>query len=157
MDRLHEIEQTLDSLHKEFNEQVVALSADRREFHDSLIELTSKYPEHKELIQFIVLVNDKLETNQHTFGEIVVESFNDLIKTKKTLVKEIIDSKDNVNNRIDHYHGKQKLTIMERIKNIRVTDVKTILLYTAIIVLVIGVLMDATLVAKLITLIKGVF
>ena len=157
MERLQEIEKTLDALHKDFNEQVVALSSDRREFHDSLIDLSTKYPEHKELIQFIVLVNDKLETNQHTFGEIIIESFNDLIKTKKVLVKEIIESKAGVHTRITELHHAPHEKFIDRMKKMTISDIKSILLYVTLIFISIGIMLDIGFISQIIAAIKGVF
>lgn len=92
---LHEIESSLDKLHSDFNKQLGELGNDSKDFHSSLIELTAKYPEHKELLQFIVLINDRIETKNSIFSDIVVDSFNDLIETKKLLIKKLIEDKKN--------------------------------------------------------------
>lgn len=91
MKDLKEIESSLDQLYSDFNHQLEALGSDSKEFHKSLIELSSKYPDHKELLQFIVFINDKIETKQSMFSDIVVDSFNELVRTKKFLVRKMIE------------------------------------------------------------------
>lgn len=141
MDKLREIEDSLKRLHEEFNEQVVTLSTDTKEFHNSLINLVAKYPEHKELIQFIVFVNDKLESNQYMFSEVIVEAFNDLVDSKRALVKEVIITR-------------QSKSCFERLKGaFKKADVKIIVIGLVIIVVSLGILADVTFADKLATLI----
>jgi hypothetical protein len=94
MKELKKIESSLEKLHKDFNSQLQALSTDSKEFHNSIIDISTKYPEYKELLQFMVFINDKLETNQNMFSEVVIDSFNELVKVKKDLVQEIITGKE---------------------------------------------------------------
>lgn len=95
MKELIKIDKSLELLYKDFNSQLEVLGSDTKEFHNALIDLSAKYPDHKELLQFIVFINDKLETNQTLFTEIVVDSFNELIKSKKVLVQQLIEDKEN--------------------------------------------------------------
>lgn len=141
MEKLREIEDSLKRLHEEFNEQVVTLSTDTKEFHNSLINLVAKYPEHKELIQFIVFVNDKLESNQYMFSEVIVEAFNDLVDSKRALVQEVIITRKSV-------------SCFERLKNtFKKADVKIIVIGIVVIVVSFGILTDVTFADKLATLI----
>ena len=94
MKDLKKIEASLELLHSDFNKQLAALSRDSKEFHTALIELSFKYPDHKELLQFIVFINDKLETNHTIFSDIVTESFNELVRVKKEMVTKIIEDKE---------------------------------------------------------------
>lgn len=135
MKDLKKIDQSLEQLHKDFNTQLEALGSDNKEFHNALIELSAKYPDHKELLQFIVFINDKLETNQTLFSDIVVESFNELVKVKKTLVQKIIDEKDTkIVNGDDSLWSKVKSTtnLMKNAKMVMTT--------LAVILLAIGIL-----------------
>jgi len=91
MKELKKIDQSLMKLQQDFNTQLESLGSDTNEFHNALIELSAKYPNHKELLQFIVFINDKLEINQNIFHEIVCDSLNQLIRLKKDLVCDIID------------------------------------------------------------------
>jgi len=93
MEKLQEINESLTQLQEDFNRQISIIGSDKMEFHDVLIELTAKYPEHKELLSFIVHINDKLETNQTLFVDVVSDTFNELIKNKNALVKKIISEK----------------------------------------------------------------
>ena len=92
---LNEIDKSLEKLKTDFNAQLTAISDDKHSFHNNMIDLTAKYPEHKELIQFTVLVNDKLETKQENYSELVSSSFNELILVKKNLIKAIQAKKTN--------------------------------------------------------------
>lgn len=132
MKELKQLETSLEDLHKDFNRQLEALGDDSKEFHKALIELTSKYPDHKELIQFIVFVNDKLETNQTLFKDIVVESFNELVGIKKTFVLGLMDKE---------YIPDKPGFISSVIKSMsQLKDMKTLVFGVAIILFVIGVL-----------------
>jgi hypothetical protein len=91
MKELKKIDQSLQKLQQDFNTQLEALGSDTKEFHNALIELSAKYPDHKELLQFIVFINDKLEINQNIFHEIVCDSLNQLIALKKDLVCDIME------------------------------------------------------------------
>lgn len=83
MNSFDNIAKSLEKLQYDFNNQISVLGKDPKEFHNALIDLSSKYPEHKEMLQFIVSVNDKLETNQTILFDIVIESFNEMINLKK--------------------------------------------------------------------------
>jgi len=93
MKDLEKIDKSLEQLSKDFNSQLEALGSNTNDFHNAMIDLTAKYPQHKDLLRFMVFINDKLETHQLMFTDIVVESFNELIKTKKDLVQKIMDEK----------------------------------------------------------------
>ncbi|MCK5537866.1 MAG: hypothetical protein KAI79_13655 [Bacteroidales bacterium] len=134
MEELKNIETSLTELHKDFNKQLEALGNDSTEFHNALIDLSSKYPDHKELIQFIVFINDKIETNQTLFQDVVVESFNELIKVKKTLVNKMIQEKEvKINTEM----------LSDKILKYLVTmkDMKLVMISIAIIFLTIGVIL----------------
>jgi HD superfamily phosphohydrolase YqeK len=123
MKKLTEINKSLEKLHKDFNKQLNELGNNSHEFHNALISLSTKYPEHKELLEFIVYINDKLETNQTLFTEIVTESFNDLVNVKKTLIEEIINSKEQIKK-----SGclRQENKIESFFKNLNITDIKSL-------------------------------
>jgi len=95
MQELKEINQSLEKLKIDFNKQIEIIGSGKTEFHNALIDLSSKYPEHKELLSFIVHINDKLETNQSLFIDVVSDTFNELIVNKNDLVKKIISDRIN--------------------------------------------------------------
>ena len=76
----------LDSLKKDFNIQLNGIESDLREFHKILINLTKKYPEHAELLEFIVFINDKLETNQTQYKQVISEVITKMIDYKKIIL-----------------------------------------------------------------------
>jgi len=135
--KLEEIKNSLEKLQKDFNSQLIALGSDREDFHNSLIDLTSKYPEHKELIQFIVYVNDKLETKQSMFTDMVSDSFNEIVALKKNLLYKMIDDNTGNSNKAttQGFWG----GIMSKIKTFK--DIKIILVTIAIITATIGVIL----------------
>ena len=86
---LTEIDTSLEKLKDDFNKQMAAISDEKNRFHNTIIDLTAKYPEHKDLIQFTVLVNDNLETRQEHYSDLITTSFNESILAKKKLIKAI--------------------------------------------------------------------
>jgi hypothetical protein len=94
MKAILKIERSLDRLEKDFNSQLNALGNSSNDFHDALIELTSKYPEHKDLLQFIVHINDKLEMNHNIFSDVMTDTFLEMIKVKKELIEKIKDDEE---------------------------------------------------------------
>jgi len=131
MKELKKIEESLDNLHKEFNSQIQELSKDTVEFHNAVIELSSKYPEHKDLLQFIVHINDRLETNQSIFSDIIIDSFNELVKSKKVLVRKLLDD-------VDEAPEEKSLfkTMISVATNMR--DIKVVTFYIAVIIAIGG-------------------
>ncbi len=89
MQDLQTIDDSLLKLKEDFNKQLDAIEDDTHSFHNAMIELSAKNPEHKELVQFIVFVNDKLETKHKTHSEVMIESFNEMINVKRSLIHAI--------------------------------------------------------------------
>jgi len=89
VDELKEIEKTLEQLSKDLDTQMSAYSLDNDKFHENLIELMGKYPEYKELIQFIVSINDRLVTTHIISRDIFYETIKSLIHQKRILVKKL--------------------------------------------------------------------
>lgn len=86
MTDLQKIDNSLEKLQNDFNRQLDAVEEDTHTFHKAMIELSAKNPEHKELVQFIVFVNDKLETKHKTHAEVMIDSFNEMINVKRNLI-----------------------------------------------------------------------
>ena len=93
MKDIQRIEKSLEKLEQDFNSQLSALGNDTNDFHNALIELTAKYPEHKDLLQFIVHINDKLELNHNIFSEVITDTFMEMLKLKKQLIVKLIEDK----------------------------------------------------------------
>lgn len=87
IDDLREIESSLEELSKELDIQISQYELDNNEFHNNLIELISKYPEYKELIHFIVSVNDRLVTTQILSRDVFYEAIKGIILQKRILIK----------------------------------------------------------------------
>lgn len=91
MDIIQELElldKNLSELKSNFNNQMNAIEDDLKEFHKHLIALSAKYPEQKEILEFIVFINDRIEMNQMNAKEILTESINEIINIKKELIKQ---------------------------------------------------------------------
>jgi len=134
MKDLEKIDKSLEQLSRDFNSQLEALGSDTNDFHNAMIDLTAKYPQHKDLLRFMVFINDKLETHQLMFTDIVVESFNELIKTKKDLVQKIMEEKESKSSKgsSDSLWSKVK-NMTGAMKNIKIilTTIAVILLSAA--------------------------
>ena len=87
---LKEIEQAFDKFLKDIDVQLAASNNDADKFHNSLIELIAKFPDDKELIQFIVSINDRLETNHIIAADILAETIKNTIKQNLVLVKRLL-------------------------------------------------------------------
>jgi hypothetical protein len=94
VEELKEIETALEEILKELNSQQGALVSDGVAFHTNLINLLSTYPEEKELIHFIVFINDRLETSQTLSKNILFEAVCKIIVQKQYLVKRMIKEKE---------------------------------------------------------------
>jgi hypothetical protein len=135
MKELKKIDESLAQLQHDFNTQLEVLGTNTNEFHNAIIELSTKYPAHKELLQFMVFINDKLETNQSIFEEVVTDSFNSLIKIKKELIAKMIEDKDT-----NPVEQTSNLSLWQKMKNISflMKNLKVLLTAVAVILLSIG-------------------
>ena len=147
MDIIAELEildRDLSELKKNFNNQMNAVEGDLKEFHKHLIALSAKYPDHKELLEFIVFINDRIETNQTNFKEVLLESINEIILIKRSLIKYQIKSVDcsNVDKpiqilEVDTYQPRPS-SIMEKLTALK--ELKWVLSIIFILILFIGFL-----------------
>ena len=94
LEELKEIEYSLDVLSKELDQQLSATILEADKFHEQLINLLSKSPENKELIQFIVFINDRLVTNHTISRDILYDTIKGIIKQKQYLIKRLIKEYD---------------------------------------------------------------
>lgn len=90
LEELKEIEVSLDVLSKELDQQLSATILEADKFHEQLINLLSKFPENKELIQFIVFINDRLVTTHTISRDILYDTVKGIIKQKQYLVKRLL-------------------------------------------------------------------
>lgn len=107
IDNLREIDKSLDELKKHFHEQMNTFESDLNEFHHQVITLSAKYPENKELLEFIVFINDRIETSHTNMREIVTESLNEFIDLKKKHINTNILNLENPDNTGKWYHIKE--------------------------------------------------
>ncbi len=142
MEDYRKIEKNIEKLINDFNKQVSHIE-DNKDFHSSIIELSAKYPEHKELLEFIVLINDKLETRQSLFSDMVSDSFLDMMRIKKEIVIKLIDKESS-----------DKERIINKIKGISFKDYKFIAILLAVIVLGLGIILAPDTMLKLASYLK---
>lgn len=84
---LHKIDEKLSQLQIDFNKQIHAIEDDVNEFHKQLISLGVQNPDSKEMIEFIVFINDRIETKQTQFEDVLKETVKQLIDYKKDLIE----------------------------------------------------------------------
>jgi arsenate reductase-like glutaredoxin family protein len=90
IDELKSIDIKLELIIKDLDIQFSAMTIDSATFHKNMLEVSSKHPESQTLIQFIVFVNDRLETNQTIYRGILLDSLKNLIVQKQMLIKRLI-------------------------------------------------------------------
>lgn len=90
IDELKEIEISLIQMAKELDTEMAASSLDPDQFHQNLINLLSKYPDSKEMIQFIVFSHDRIVTNHTVSRDIFYDTIKGIIKQKQYLIKRLI-------------------------------------------------------------------
>lgn len=119
MEDLKEIEKNLQKLEAALDRQFEAASttSDLDKFHKNLIEILVQSPQEKEIIEFVVFINDRLETKHTITTEIMLETIKDVIKLKRQMVKKIIGLCDNT----------KKISLFERFLDF-VSDNKVLLM-----------------------------
>lgn len=119
MEDLKEIEKNLQKLEAALDRQFEAASttSDLDKFHKNLIEILVQSPQEKEIIEFVVFINDRLETKHTITTEIMLETIKDVIKLKRQMVKKIIGLYDNT----------KKISLFERFLDF-VSDNKVLLM-----------------------------
>lgn len=90
IEELKEIEMSLIQMAKELDTEMSASSLDPDQFHQNLINLLSKYPDSKEMIQFIVFSHDRIVTNHTVSRDIFYDTIKGIIKQKQYLIKRLI-------------------------------------------------------------------
>jgi hypothetical protein len=70
--------------------------------NERLIELISEFPDQKQLIKFIIFINDNISNTQIKYRDAIIDSLTNLIEQKKKLLKIIEElhtqKKDNKSN-----------------------------------------------------------
>jgi hypothetical protein len=145
LNSLNDLDNSIKELKKDFVEQLKGLENDTNNFHKHLIDLISKYPESKEILEFVVLVNDKLETKLDNYFEIVNYTIMDSLKIKSNIISFLksveLEELNKINNLetsfIDKVNEKkidnnQNTSFFAKIKRIDihaiVTDIKSIII-----------------------------
>jgi len=88
IDELRELEESSRYLKKDFNNQMNAMEDDMQDFHKQIIKLSTKYPEQKEILEFIVFINDRIETNQTNYKGVINDTLNNIIDIKHQIIKQ---------------------------------------------------------------------
>ena len=104
-DKIKELKEELEKLEERIIDAINKI--DTNEPNDKLIELISLYPEQKDIIKFIVDVNDNFLRNHLKSREIIIDALSALIEHKKRLL--LI---------IEGLHGQKKITIISTLKDL---------------------------------------
>jgi len=124
---LERLDLELSEIKLNLNDQLNATNTDIKEFHQNLIYLSSKYPEQNEILEFIVFINDRIETNRTDTKEIITESINQLINVKSQIVRKMIQS-----------NSKESKKILPSIESF--ADVKVIFIFIISLGVVVGLI-----------------
>ncbi len=87
-----------------------------------------------------MFVNDKLETNQNIFKDIIIESLNDLIDNKTSLVQEVLEQKQFLKGKKENNEISTSFfgSVMYKLKTFK--DIKIVLITIATSLVALGVL-----------------
>jgi len=96
-----EFEEELKKIIDDLDKQLEALSDDNETFHHSIIDIISNNPKSKEIIQFIVAINDKIETKHDNLKEVLRDSLKSLTHAKIKIFREISKEIEKLNTEID--------------------------------------------------------
>lgn len=153
MKNIDKLQEDLEKIKNEFNQQISALETDQKDFHNSLIALSAKYPEHLEMLQFIVFINDKLETNQSLFIDIVGDTFNSTIENKQEFIEvfEEIYFGENSPRQEEGFLNKMKRYLTY------IRDSKILITAIAIIAIIIGTIMAPDVMVNIVSLLIKLF
>ena len=80
---------TLNEIQEILSQHVDDLESQRVNFNNRLLELMSNYPQLKDIIQFILEVNDNLDNKQKQYFNQNYEAITKLITLKKKLIKQL--------------------------------------------------------------------
>ena len=92
-----DFEEELETIIKDLDKQLSALNTDNNTFHNAIIETIAKNPKSKELVQFIVEINDRMETKNGVLKEIISDSLSELVRKKIKIFKEITKELEKLN------------------------------------------------------------
>lgn len=87
-----DFEEDLTNIIIDLDRQLEILNTDENTFHNSIIEIIGNNPNSKELVQFIVSINDKIETKNDILKDVLSDSLKTLILKKIEIFKQINES-----------------------------------------------------------------
>jgi len=83
VDELNYISKSLEKIKKDLNEDIKEIDMDMGKFHAQMAKIEKKLtPEEKELLYFVVFINDDLQRNLSNLKNILNRSNNELIQLK---------------------------------------------------------------------------
>jgi hypothetical protein len=80
----------LEKMNKELVEKFNHLldkSETEKELHKELIKISAKYPELKEIVKFIIFINDIQNTHNKKLSEAVFDELSNLLSSKKIIIE----------------------------------------------------------------------
>jgi len=135
MYNIEDFEEELKNVMNDLDKQLEALSSDNENFHHSIIDIISNSPKSKEIIQFIVAINDKLETKQDNLKEILRDSLKSLVYVKIKIFREINKEIEKLNTEVKKQSNFEKVkfkasNVFTELKNNFLKNIKTYLFVT---------------------------
>lgn len=87
LEDIENLQKDLKQFKEDFGRQLDAIGSDNGGFHSQMLNLAGKYSEHKELIEFIVFVNDRIELNHMQFKDLMVDTIEEFYQYKLGMLK----------------------------------------------------------------------
>jgi uncharacterized coiled-coil DUF342 family protein len=85
-DKIKKLLDELDKIENKLIEKINQID-NVNELNDKLIELISQFPEQKQLIRFIIYINDNLSNSQTKSNDVLIDTITDLISQKKRILE----------------------------------------------------------------------
>ena len=143
MERLRNIKADLKKIKDDLNFQLQELqkSKDITKFHNFIADIVSKYPDQKELIQFMVFINDEITRNTQLHNELITDTVDGIINKNTELISHL---EDIYNKKVQKVPKTFKEKFADIFKHITFKDIKFIAITIIIILVLIIILHNPT-------------
>ena len=121
--KLEELDKDLSTLHKTSIKQMLILNEDDNTIYKHILELGTKHPEYRDVLEFIIYINDSLSRRDSDFENIMSESMMAFIDVQKSLIDINIEAEK----KIRKLHSKKSFWQIISTKITSINDIKTIL------------------------------
>lgn len=120
---LHHVHTKLGETQQNFIRQISALDDEMESLHKQILSIGINNPEQKEMLEFIVFINDRLETRQTQFEEILKDVITEILSNKK----HVININKKIIKRMESLEPKPNIFMRMLSKIQTISDVKTLI------------------------------